>query len=164
MMSIAHRDCGDMTIWADGMLSSFERTPRLEWEWYDLFNAEPPDAPSITGETNGNIGTQYEYTFNAVDPDGDNVKYHIDWGDDSTNVTVFSTSGMDVKVNHTWTKRGAYTITAKAEDVIGAKSPEGKLTVTMPKNKPFIFNFPLLSWLFEQFPHALPILRYMLGL
>jgi len=28
----------------------------------------PPDAPTITGEINGKKGTEYEYTFNAVDP------------------------------------------------------------------------------------------------
>jgi len=33
-----------------------------------------------------------------------------------------------------------------------------------PKNKPFDFNFNLLCWLFERFPNALPILRYVLGL
>jgi len=35
---------------------------------------------------------------------------------------------------------------------------------TKPENKPFNFNFPLLSWLFERFPNAFPILRHMLGL
>ena len=35
-------------------------------------------------------------------------------------------------------------------------------TLRTPKNAPF-FSLPLLSWLFEKFPNALPILRYMLG-
>jgi len=39
-----------------------------------------------------------------------------------------------------------------------------EVSLTTPKNKPFIFNFPLLSWLFERFPNAFPILRYMFGL
>ena len=38
------------------------------------FDNEPPSIPTITGKSNGNVGTEYEYTFNAVDPDGDNVK------------------------------------------------------------------------------------------
>ncbi|EMR74680.1 hypothetical protein MBGDF03_00263 [Thermoplasmatales archaeon SCGC AB-540-F20] len=33
-----------------------------------------------------------------------------------------------------------------------------------PRNKPFIFNFNLLNWLFERFPHAFPILRNLLEL
>jgi len=38
------------------------------------------------------------------------------------------------------------------------------VTLTTPKNKPFNFNYPLLSWLFERFPNVFPILRYLLGL
>ena len=32
------------------------------------------------------------------------------------------------------------------------------VSLATPKNKPFIHNFPLLSWLFERFPNLLPIL------
>lgn len=38
------------------------------------------------------------------------------------------------------------------------------VSLATPKNKPFNHNFPLLSWFLEQFPHALPILRYLLEL
>jgi len=37
------------------------------------------------------------------------------------------------------------------------------VSLTLPKNKPSIFNLPIPSWLFEHFPNALLILRYMLG-
>jgi hypothetical protein len=37
MLSVAYRGRCDMTIWADGRLSSTNRTPRLEWEWTQLF-------------------------------------------------------------------------------------------------------------------------------
>jgi len=33
---------------------------------------------------------------------------------------------------------------------------------TIPKNRPVIFNFNLLRWLFERFPNAFPILKYVL--
>jgi len=125
---------------------------------------DPPDAPSITGETNGKTGTEYEYTFNAVDPDGHDVKYFIDWGDDNTEWTGYNPSGTDVKVKHTWDEQEDFTIKAKAKDIFDAESGWGYLEVTMPKNKAFNFNYNLLSWLFERFPNAFPILRYMLGL
>jgi len=125
---------------------------------------DPPDAPTITGEINGEVGVEYEYTFNAIDPDGDDVKYFIDWGDDNTEWTDFHASGTDVKVKHTWSEEGTYNITSKAKDTYGAEGPEGTLEVTMPKNKAFDFNFDLLSWLFERFPNAFPILRNLLGL
>lgn len=38
------------------------------------------------------------------------------------------------------------------------------VVLTTSKNKPFIFNFPLLNWLFERFPNVFLILRYLLGL
>ncbi|KAA0001587.1 MAG: hypothetical protein FE048_05275, partial [Thermoplasmata archaeon] len=41
----------------------------------------PPDAPSIIGPTEGKIRTEYEYTFVATDPDGDDVYYWIQWGE-----------------------------------------------------------------------------------
>ncbi|MCK4871281.1 MAG: hypothetical protein KAS72_01005 [Phycisphaerales bacterium] len=39
-LSIAYRGRGDMTIWADGRLDGAGRTPRLEYEWDDLFPAQ----------------------------------------------------------------------------------------------------------------------------
>jgi subtilisin family serine protease len=36
------------------------------------------------------------------------------------------------------------------------------VTLTTPKNKPFIFNYLILNWLFEHFPNAFPILTYYL--
>jgi len=127
-------------------------------------SSQPPNIPSINGETSGKIGEEYEYIFNAVDPDGDNVKYYIKWGDTTSEWTDFNDSGTDVKVKHTWSKKGDYTINAKAVDTYGAMSDWGTLEVTMPKNKPFNFNFPLLNWLFERFPNIFPILRFLLGL
>jgi subtilisin family serine protease len=38
------------------------------------------------------------------------------------------------------------------------------VSMTTPRNKAFNFNFPMLSWLFERFPNAFPILRHILGL
>jgi len=126
--------------------------------------SNPPDAPDITGKTNGIKGTEYEYTFNAVDPNDHDVKYFIDWGDNNTEWTDYNPSGTDVKVKHTWSEKGSYTITAKAKNTYGAESDWGTLEVTMPRNKPSIHNFPLLSWLFERFPNMFPILRQVIGL
>ncbi len=126
---------------------------------------QPPEPPVIDGQTNGKAGTEYEYTFNATDPDGDDVKYYIDWGDGDTEWTDdFSASGTPVTVSHTWVGKDTYTITAKAQDEYGLEGPEGTLDISMPINIPFNFNFNLLSWLFERFPNAFPILRHMLGL
>jgi hypothetical protein len=51
MMSVAYRGRGDMTIWADGRIDPPHggRTPRLEWEWNELFVAAPVPSVSETG-------------------------------------------------------------------------------------------------------------------
>ncbi|MCK4429753.1 MAG: PKD domain-containing protein [Candidatus Aminicenantes bacterium] len=144
-------------------------THDVEGEWsvpYPVrIGNQAPDAPAITGEINGEVDVEYEYTFNATDPEGDDVYYEIEWGD-GTNITDLGPyeSGEEVVVNHTWSAKGTYTIKAKAKDIYGAESDWSTLEVTMPKNKPFNFNFPLISWLLERFPNAFPILRHMLGL
>jgi hypothetical protein len=127
-------------------------------------NNQSPTAPIINGKTRGKAGKEYEYIFNATDPDGDNVKYYINWGDNTTYEADFNSSGTEVMVKHKWTEDGTYNITAKAEDINGAQGPEGKLTVTMPKSKSFYFNFNILEWIFERFLNLFPIFRYILGL
>ncbi len=41
----------------------------------------PPETSTISGETNGEAGVGYWYTFVAVDPDNNPVTFYIDWGD-----------------------------------------------------------------------------------
>jgi len=121
-----------------------------------------PNAPTIDGPTSGNAGTEYEYTFNAVDPDSDNIKYYIDWGDGNTEWTGFSASGTPVIVSHTWVEEDTYTIAAKAQDEHGLEGDWATLEVEMPVNQQVIN--PLLQMLLERFPNAFPILRYLMGL
>ena len=122
---------------------------------------DPPEAPSIDGPTNGKAGTAYDYTFNCVDPDGDDVKFYIDWGDTSSETTGFIASGTDEIRSHTWTEEGTYTIEAYCEDSTGLTGPSSTLVVTMPRVKAVP---TLLQRLLEIFPNAFPMIRYMLGL
>jgi len=106
----------------------------------------PPNAPTITGETNGKAGTEYEYTFISTDPDGDNVSFFVDWGDDTTSGwTEYVPSGTTVILNHTWTEQGTYTVKAKARDEQGAESDWGSLTVKMPISYLQSMPHPLLK-------------------
>jgi hypothetical protein len=49
VMSVAYRGRGDMTIWADGRIDPPHggRTPRLEWEWSELFPTA--SVPAVSG-------------------------------------------------------------------------------------------------------------------
>ncbi len=121
----------------------------------------PPNTPTITGETNGTIRTSYYYTIQTTDPDQDDVQYHIDWGDNTTTITGFNESGEEIFVVHTWDTKRTYNVKAKAIDEYYAESDWANLTVTMPcsYHKPILQFFELL---FERFPHAFPILRHLL--
>jgi hypothetical protein len=132
---------------------------------YDLSYEEinyPPEKPTITGPSGGKPGTSYNYTFNAVDSNGDQVKYLIDWGDGNTVTTDLNPSNTDVKVSHTWNAKGTYTIKAKAKDVYNAESDWETLSVSMPRGK--ILPNQLFLQFLQNHPHMFPILRHLMGL
>ncbi|UCD13331.1 MAG: PQQ-like beta-propeller repeat protein [Thermoplasmatales archaeon] len=141
-----------------------------ESEWSDILivtivEGNPPNMPDMRGPTNGKPGMRYEYSLVSEDPDGDDIYYYIDWGDDNAEEWIGPyCSGKEITLNHTWSKKGKYTIKAKAKDPLDFESDWSILEVTMPKNKPFNLNFNLLGWLFDRLPHVFPILRHLLEL
>ena len=44
-------------------------------------NTAPSNASPMTGPTTLTVGTPYDFTTSAVDPDGDGVYFMINWGD-----------------------------------------------------------------------------------
>ncbi len=123
----------------------------------------PPSPPMISGFTNGKSNSPSSYNFMSVDSNNDDISYYVDWGDGFlTSWTNFQVQGPPgYNDNHSWSK-GTYTIMAKSKDIHGQESDWATLEVTMPKNKGFNFNFPLLNWLLERFPYIFPILRYIM--
>ena len=115
-------------------------TNNAESDWSDPFTVIignlAPGAPTITGLIEVQKGEPTDYTFVATDPNDDDVKYLIEWGDTSTEETGYEASGVPVVVSHTWDEKGTYIITAKAQDIHGLTGPEGTLTVTVPVNQP----------------------------
>jgi len=64
---------------------------------------EPPNTPSITGPTEGHIEEWHEYTLVTMDPENQDVRYLIDWGDGYTDAWVGPyNSGEEVIVGHWW--------------------------------------------------------------
>ena len=122
---------------------------------------EPPEEPEIEGPTSGSAGTSYDFTFTSIDPDGDDVKYYIKWGDGDSEWTSFVASGTPVTVSHTWDSQGTFTIQAKAKDSENAESGYSTFQVRIPRNK--VVTNPFMQ-LFERFQNAFPFLRQLLGL
>ena len=113
----------------------------------------PPGIPTITGRKKVNAGKSYEYTFNAVDPDGDDVRYIIQWGDGKSDTTDYNPSGDDATASHSWDSDGDYTITAKAQDANGLTGEEGSFVVSVPRTRALFVRlldiFPNISLLFK---------------
>ena len=84
----------------------------------------PPGLPIVIGPNGGKPGVTYTFTFIAVDPDGDDVRYIIDWGDGYIDTTTYAPSGFEVDASHMWEKAGVYHGSVKAEDIHGLQGPE----------------------------------------
>ena len=123
------------------------------WAWIQETN-NPPNNPSITGETDGKKGETYTYTFKTDDPEGLHIWYYIEWGDEDEEDWIGPlASGTEITVSHSWNKIGRYKIRCKAKDPYGDESEWGELKVTMPKSHHWCLDrFPilqrLLEWLF----------------
>jgi len=131
--------------------------------YYDLIleaQNDQPQAPDITGPSEGVPETFYDYVFSAVDPNDDKVRIAINWGDGKSDLTGLIDSGEAIILNHTWSERGEYIITASAQDFWGEQGPEASFTVTIPRNKGAanIFILQLLN----RFPNVFPIIQKLL--
>ena len=97
------------------------------WGMVDAYEAVflvlPPDKPIIKGPTNGTKFTIYNFTLNSVDPNGDELYYWIDWGDNTSSAWIGPyESGEEIIVNHAWNKPGTYKIRAKTKDILDGES------------------------------------------
>jgi hypothetical protein len=93
----------------------------------------PPSAPEQPdGTVVGNVSTGYRYTTVASDPEGHEIRYHVDWGDGTAETTRLRPSGEPVTLEHAWNREGTYRVSVQAEDERGARSNRSPtLTVTM---------------------------------
>jgi len=145
----------------------------VAWDEHGLSTAGPiwsfitssnyaPNKPTITGPLSGKSGRQYDYKFVATDPNGNQVFYYIDWGDE-----IFSgwigpyTSGQEQTFSHTWENKNTYLIKAKTKDASDAESNWTTLSVTMPQSTTLttLFHHRLV----EQFLCTFPILKHLLN-
>jgi len=110
----------------------------------------PPGAPTIDGPSKGKAGQTLTYWFNAIDPDGDDVRFHIHWDDGTTEITSYVPSGIDKEESHKWNTVADYTITAYAEDDWGNCGPSTTFMVFITRDK--ATNNMLLQKIIERFP------------
>ncbi len=98
-----------------------------------------PNAPSIAG-SGGNVGDSLSFSFQAKDPDGDNVHYLIDWNNDGVgdqwtpawSGTVASNTASSA--SHSWASGGSKTFQARTRDSQGNNSGWTSKTITIIPN------------------------------
>jgi len=115
---------------------------------------QPPVKPSTpSGSTNGKAGTSYTYSTSTTDPEGDQIYYKWDWGDEVSDWDGPYNSGDTATASHIWANQGSYSVKVKAKDIHDEESVwSDPLPITMPKNKainPFLL---FLERLIERFP------------
>ena len=132
----------------------------IYFEYKKLSPGSPPGAPDIDAPASTPCGSPVTVTFTADDPDNDQVKYHIDWGDGNSETTDLSASGAAKAVSHTYEcTDGEYDVIIKAyaEDINGLIGPENTQSITVPRNKAKVYE------LFDIFPNLFRILSLIFG-
>jgi hypothetical protein len=127
-------------------------------------DSQPPLKPEPpVGPTTGSIREDQTYTAVTTDPEGNNIYYLFDWGDDTISPWLGPfDSGDECEASHSWNSRGNYEIKVKARDTNGKISEwSDPLPISMPKAKNDIFNNMII---FRNILDQFPILKEILNL
>ena len=108
----------------------------------------PPTDPVVNYSISPSItNTKYIFKVMSTDPDGDNIRYIVDWGDGSYDETDYLPDGAEATLNHTWSLSGNYIVNISAVDENNASSGITTLKVKIvdePDEKPYFFVWWLL--------------------
>lgn len=98
----------------------------------------PPATPTITGPTVLAPNVAGTYGFRSTDPDGDTLRYAIDWNNDGTvdqylPASGYTASGTTLSTSRTWITSPSRTFRALAQDSSGSVSAWRSYTVRSPQ-------------------------------
>lgn len=90
-------------------------------------NNTAPQNITVNGPTSGNPNTSYSFNLTATDPEGDTLRYGIDWNNDGAidqwvPGSGYVASGTTQTASYTWTTPGTYTFQVLAQDSKGGQS------------------------------------------
>jgi len=130
---------------------------------------QAPTAPTVSGPSDGKVKTEYCFTANSHDPEGEDLQYYFDWGDGSNTGWVPSEwvkNDESVTRCHTWGSMQTYQISVKARDTTGDESVCTTVSIKISRGgsaktyftnwltilmQRFLYKFPILNKLFERF-------------
>jgi hypothetical protein len=82
-----------------------------------------PPTIAITGPDKGKQNLNYTFSIELSDPnENDEIRYVLDWGDESTKLISNYTDQKTIMLNHSWDSYGLYTLSIYAEDQDFARS------------------------------------------
>jgi len=128
------------------------------------FENERPNTPSTpTGPSTGKSKNEISYTSNSENPEGEDLYYMYDWGDDTINSWIGPfNSGETAIASHIWSETGTYSIKVKVKDIHNGESEwSDSLSISLSRsksNKKVLFNeilkkltdrFSFMNYLFE---------------
>jgi hypothetical protein len=83
----------------------------------------PPDTPDMPeGPSAGMTTVSYSFKVVTTDPDGDKMKYTVDWGDGKGSTSGTLASGKATTLTHKWSDPGNYEVIVMATDSNGLSS------------------------------------------
>ena len=84
----------------------------------------PPEIPQKpSGESEGITKLEYTFYSSTIDPEGEQIFYLFNWGDNTTTGWLGPyESGDTVNAIHAWIEEGDYEILVKAKDINGSES------------------------------------------
>jgi len=127
----------------------------------------PPEITSLEGEEIGKTNLSMIYNITAIDPEGDRVRYHINWGDGIEEDTEYYDSGSTAIVSHVWEKDGTYEMGILPIDEHGAEGDVYHMTVTMAGEyevdqrqveQEYAYLINNTRWLAQSFVPSMPII------
>lgn len=106
-----------------------------------------PSAPVISGPTSGNANTSYTFSVNSTDPQGNQIRYGIDWTEPADGVADvwlpagvnYVNSGTSQSTTHSWSSSGTHTFRALAQDAPGLNSSWSSYSFTVSSCTPTYF-------------------------
>jgi hypothetical protein len=125
------------------------------------FNTPPAKPSTPSGPPFGRTERSYSFSTSTIDPEGDNVYYKWNWGDDESDWDGPYASGSVVSTSHIWSDQGSFVVKVKAKDDNDAESVwSDPFSVTMPKFKGF---YSLIYRYLENNPYLNQLLCQLLN-
>jgi PKD repeat protein len=128
--SYTYQDTGDYIVRLTVTDNKGKTDLDITYAYITEIPSSPPTKPIIIGPKNGNVKTEYNFTFISVDIENDSMHFYIDWGYD-TNPTVSDSiqNGSNYITSHSWIYPEIFTIKVYAVDGKDVISQETELVI-----------------------------------